>query len=86
MIVADVNLVSAISSSRDENLCRVEIANDGTGTGSRGNYEVRLYARGNGRLIRKARVENWVRNAHPAWRLLQAAMVALEDPVDGRGA
>lgn len=81
MIVAEVNLVSAISSSRDENLCRVEVVNDGTGTSSRGNYEVRLYARGNGRLIRRARVDGWARNAHPAWRLFQAAMNALDSPV-----
>lgn len=77
MIVVEANLLSAIHSSRDANLCRVEIANDGTGTISRGNYAVRLYARSNGRLIRTTRVENWPRNAKPAWRLIQAAMEAL---------
>lgn len=77
MIVVEANLVSAISADRDDSLCRVEIVNDGTGTGSRGSYDVRLYARGGGRLIRTARVENWPRNAKPAWRLIQAAMEAL---------
>lgn len=79
MIVVDAVLRSVISSSRDERLCRVEIANDGTrGVGARGDYVVKLYSRGeNGRLIRTARVENWPRNAKPAWRLIQAAMEAL---------
>lgn len=77
MIVADVELKSAISRDRDANLCRVVITNDGTGTATRGNYDVRLYARNHGRLIRTARVENWPRNAQPAWRLMQAAMAAL---------
>jgi hypothetical protein len=79
MIDVNMNLHSAISRDRDANLCRVQIVNDGTGTGSRGNYTVRLYARNNGRLIRTARVENWPRNDKPAWRLLQAAMEALGD-------
>lgn len=79
MIVVDMALRSAIAASRDANLCRLEIVNDGTGTASRGNYDVRLYARNDGRLIRSARVERWPRNARPAWRLLAAAMVALED-------
>lgn len=77
MIIVDATLDSAIDESRDENLCRVVIANDGKGTLSRSNYDVRLYARNNGRLIRRARVENWPRNAKPAWRLIQAAFEAL---------
>lgn len=79
MIVVEATLRSAISSSRDETLCRVEIANDGTrGGAARGTYEVRLYSRGeNPRLIKTARVENWPRRARPAWRLIQAAMEAL---------
>lgn len=78
MIVARMELHSAISPDRDDNLCKVVIINDGTGTPTRGNYDVKLYARSNGRLVRTARVENWARNAHPAWRLLAAAMKALE--------
>jgi hypothetical protein len=78
MIVVQADLISAISSSRDDTLCRIEIVNDGPGTPSRCNYVVRLYSRGrSGRLIRTARVENWPRNAKPAWRLIQAAMEAL---------
>lgn len=81
MIVVDVQLKSAVSESRDANLCRLEIVNDVHKTldsgGSRGDYDVRLYARNNGRLIREGRVENWPRNARPAWRLIQAAWEAL---------
>lgn len=79
MIVVEANLVSAISADRDATLCRVEIANDGTAVGARGNYDVRLYSRGDKpRLIRTGRVENWPRNAKPAWRLIAAAFEALE--------
>lgn len=79
MIVTTMDLRSAISSDRDDNLCTVVISNDGTGSSSKGNYDVKLFARSNGRLIRTARVEAWSRNAHPAWRLLAAAMKALEE-------
>ena len=80
MIRVDVQLESAVSEDRNERLCQVVIANDGTGTGSLGNYDVRLYARGeNGRLIRQARVEGYPRRVHPAWRLIAAAMRALEE-------
>lgn len=77
MIVVEANLISAISPDRDDTLCRVEIANVRC-TGPRADYTVRLYSRGaNPRLIKTARVENWPRNAKPAWRLIQAAMEAL---------
>lgn len=79
MIFVDMKLHSAISEDRDENLCRVEIINDGTGGTRVGNYDVYLYARNNGRLVRSARVENYDRNGLPAWRLLAAAMKALEE-------
>ena len=77
MIVVHAQLESAISPSRDRPLCRVEIANDGTHPSpARGNYDVRLYSR-DGRHIRSARIENWPRDAKPAWRLIQAAMESL---------
>lgn len=79
MIVTKMELVSAIDAERDDNLCTVVITNDGTGSSSRANYDVKLFARSNGRLVRTARVENWSRNAHPAWRLLAAAMKELEE-------
>lgn len=78
MIVVDMQLRSAISSARDANLCRVEIANTGEKRGARHDYVVRLYARNDGRLIRTAHVRDWPRDRHPAWRLLGAALDALE--------
>jgi hypothetical protein len=78
MIVVPMELKSAISASRSRSLGRLEIGNDGTGTATRGNYEVRLYSSGDRpRLIRTARVENFPRQAVPAWRLIQKAMEAL---------
>jgi hypothetical protein len=78
VIEVEMSLKSAISSARDANLCRIVIINDGTGSTSKGNYDVELYARNNGRLVRSGRVEEWPRNAKPAWRLLGAALDALE--------
>lgn len=77
MIVVEATLDRFGLGVDKETLCRVEIVNDATGTRSRGNYNVRLFARNNGRLIREARVEGWPRNAKPAWRLVQAALEAL---------
>lgn len=83
MIRVEAQLISAIDPDRDANLCTVEIGNDGTGSRSRANYDVRLYARNDGRLIRTARVENYPRNALPAWRLIAAAMAELARAPDG---
>lgn len=78
MIVVEAKLVSAIDPSRDETLCRMEIANIG-GTHARGDYQVRLYSRGEKpRLIREANIYNWPRQAKPAWRLIQAAFEILD--------
>lgn len=76
MIVVEARLLSAVDSSRDRMLCRVEIANDGTGTATRANYDVRLYG-SHGRRIRTARVDDYARGRWPAWCLVQLAMVAL---------
>jgi hypothetical protein len=47
---------------------------------ARGDYAVELFSRGTTpRKVRTARVEHWPRNAKPAWRLVQAAMLALDD-------
>ena len=79
MIRTKMQLHSAVSSSRDALLCEVVIVNDGTGSRSKGNYDVTLYSRGGTRVIRRARVENYPRLALPAWRLLALAMEALEE-------
>lgn len=56
-------------------LGRLEIANDGTGTRTRGSYNVRVYG-AHGRVIREARVEDWPRQAKPVQALLLAALEA----------
>lgn len=78
MIVVPAMLVSAVSVSRNETLCFIEIVNV-SGAGSRRDYVVRLYSRGKKpRLIKTVRVENWPAEAKPAWRLIQAAWAALD--------
>ena len=46
MIVVQIALQSAISRDRDTDLGTVIIGNRGDGTRSRGNYDVRAYAKG----------------------------------------
>lgn len=78
MIFVRAKLESSIDSSRDDQLCVVTIANDGTGDKARGNYKVCLYSRGrNPRLIRSALIEDWPREREPAWRLIQKAFEVL---------
>lgn len=79
MIIVNVNLKSAISSTRDTSLAVVHITNDGTGNQTRRNYTVELFSRGdNPRLIRKRKIENWPAKAKPAWRLIAEAFKQLE--------
>jgi hypothetical protein len=78
MIVVNVELKSAIHSSRDRMLGRVEIANVGGGR-TRGDYEVRVYDRG-GRHFKTASVKNWPRLQKSALRLVARAFeVAFND-------
>lgn len=51
----------------------VTIVNDGTGTPSRGNYDVRATSK-NGRVVRIGRIENWARDSKPPLALLSAAL------------
>jgi len=44
------------------NLCSVCIINDGTGTATRGNYDVKVMSK-DMKLMREGRVENWPRKA-----------------------
>jgi hypothetical protein len=73
VIVVSVELKSAIHPSRDTMLGRVEIVNDGTGSRTVGNYDVRVYDR-SGRLTKTTRVENWRRLDKSALRLIAKAI------------
>jgi hypothetical protein len=76
MIVVTVELKSAISRTRDRTLGQVTIANDGTGTATRGNYLAVATGRG-GRTLATARVEGFPRRSRHALRLLVRALKAL---------
>ncbi len=59
--------------TRLSSLAEVTITNDGTGSPSRGNYDVRAIGK-NGRVIRKGRIENWAKQTKPPLALLSAAL------------
>ena len=62
--------------TRVSTLAEVIIINDGTGTATRGNYDVRAKSK-KGWTIRKGRVENWPRKSKPPLALLSAALQEL---------
>lgn len=78
MIRITVELVSAIHPSRSKILGVAEIANDGTGDSSVGNYTVRLSKRGRAisQTWREGRVLNFPRGRLGAWDLLYQALRA----------
>lgn len=79
MIVVRASLISSIDSSRDASLGYLTICNDGSGTGSVGNYDVTLYSRGRKpRKLRTARIEGWPRNSRSAWDLVVAAVESVK--------
>lgn len=56
---------------RNESLGKMTIVNDGTGTSSKGNYNVKVYSRGKSpRVVRSGRVDNWPRNSKSAMHLI----------------
>lgn len=80
MIVVKADLISAVSDSNNEHLGMMTISNDGTGTASCANYDVKLYSRGkNPRIIRTARLEKWPHNDKTAWDLITAAVKKLDE-------
>ena len=60
-------------------LCRLHIVNDGTGSRTRGNYNLTLFSKGvSPRVIKRGRIEDWPRNSRPAWRLIAKAFETLD--------
>ena len=83
MIVVTVELLSAVTGARTH-LGTAVIANDGRGTVTSGNYDVRLSKRGRPADIwRRGRVEGFPRKRLGAWDLLYRALRAT---VGGRNA
>ncbi len=58
---------------RVSSLATVEITNDGTGTPTRGNYNIRALSK-TGKCINTARIENWRRKGKSPLALLSAAL------------
>jgi hypothetical protein len=81
MIVVQAALVPhGNPDSKVDRLCTVHIVNDGTGTRSRRNYDVKLYSRGlSPRLIKSARIEGYPSQSKAAWHLIAEAFRVLEE-------
>jgi hypothetical protein len=72
MIVVTVELKSAISSSRDKLLGTLLITNDGTGSETRGNYDV-LFRGAKGGSGKSGKVSEYPRNDVAIWNLIRQA-------------
>lgn len=79
MIRIDLKLWPLGMSARESSLGFVNVALVRTNSaGTRGDYEVELYSRGNKpRLVRSAKIENWPRKAKTAAALCAEAMKVL---------
>ncbi len=75
MIVVKIELHSAITGQTTE-LGRLHIANDGTGTPERGNYNITKLGK-RCRRLSEARVENHPRKSYSVFRLVRRALEAL---------
>ncbi len=74
MIVVKIELHSAVT-HRVTTLGQINIANDGTGNGTHGNYDVRLIDK-NGRVFKRGRVLRFPRVTRSIWTLLRLALAA----------
>ena len=75
MILVRIELHSAIT-GRKSTLGVLRICNDGTGTLTRGNYDVALMNAGD-KAYRAARVDGHPRKAQSVWRLVAKALASL---------
>jgi len=74
MIVVKVELHSAIT-GEVTTLCQATICNDGKGTYTRGNYNVRLFGK-NGREMSHGFISAWPRKSKHVWHLILKALEA----------
>jgi hypothetical protein len=75
MIVVDIYLHSAVSVDRSRPLGKLTIINDGTGSATRGNYDVQAYGAG-GQPGKRGRIENYPRTAVAPMNLVRRAIEA----------
>lgn len=77
MIRVSVHLISAISRSRDTELARMDISNDGTGTAKKRNYVAMTYRGRSSKALdagvpnRRCEVEGWAAEDLHIWNLIQ---------------
>lgn len=70
MIEVDLTLNVRGLGLTKKSLGRVTIANDSTGTETRGNYVAKIYG-AKGKLLKTVRVENFARKSNSALKLLK---------------
>ena len=75
MIVVRVELHSAVTRKITE-IAKMIIANDGSGTASRGNYDVRVYKKGSKEALtmREGKVLFYPRKSSHTWNLVARAL------------
>ena len=77
MIRVTVELISAVSPDRNRVLGTMEIANDGSGYATVGNYNATLHAEYTPEAGRKTRVLGFNRQRQSVWSLIGAALKAM---------
>lgn len=75
MIVIKVELWPHGDRDKAEKLGQMYIANDGTGTPTRGNYWFKLFDK-SGRIKRKGEVKDFARKRFGVWKLLELCLTA----------
>ena len=75
MIIVRIELHSAVTGKVSE-IGYMQIINDGTGKGARGNYDVNVMRRGSTAIQRTGRVDNYPRKSYNVWRLVLRALMS----------
>lgn len=71
MLVIKIELWPGGDQTKAEEIHRAYIANDGTGSDSRGNYKFFVFRKGSkSRVLRKGRIEGFPRKSKGTWDLL----------------
>ena len=73
MIDVRMNLDTFGLGIKIQQLVRIVISNDGTGTVNRGNYKYKVFGKSN-RLLKEGCILNWARRSKSPIKLLQAVV------------
>ena len=75
MLVVKIELWPYGNENEKEELGRMEIINDGSGTLRRGNYDVRVCRKDNyDKYVREGRVEGYARKSYSVWELVKRSL------------